>query len=90
MGESTVPAAERLRSRLREIGWTQLGLAEAVGSSPANVSRWLSGERTPSLAMAFRIQNSEVGIPADAWLALGADESDEHPAVDDGATGMEG
>lgn len=62
-------APERLRARLRELGWTQLELAHAVGASPANVSRWLSGERTPSLDMAFRIQRSEVGIPADAWLS---------------------
>lgn len=81
MGESPSVAAERLRSRLRELAWTQLDLANAVGASPANVSRWLSGERTPSLDMAFRIQRSEVGIPADAWVTHAADESGEHAAV---------
>ena len=81
MGDIVTPAPERLRARLRELGLTQLGLAESIGSSPANVSRWLSGERTPSLAMAFRIQGL-VGVPADAWISLEADESGEHLAAD--------
>ncbi len=81
MGESQPVAAERLRARLRELGWTQLDLADAIGASPANVSRWLSGDRTPSLDMAFRIQRSDVGLPADAWVTHGADESGEHRAV---------
>lgn len=82
MAESSPGAAERLRVRLKELGWTQLELALAIGVSGAVVSRWLSGERSPSLEMAFRIQNSAVGIPADAWIdPPDADESGSHTAV---------
>jgi transcriptional regulator with XRE-family HTH domain len=81
-------AAERLRARLAELGWSQLDLANAIGASPAIVSRWLSGERVPSLGMAFRIQKSEAAIPADAWVTH-AEESGEHPALSS-ATGTEG
>lgn len=80
-------APERLRARLRELGWTQLELASAVRASPANVSRWLSGERTPSLSMAFAIER-EVGLPASSWVSHGADESGEHSAIS--STGTEG
>ena len=82
MGESET-APERLRVRLRELGWTQLEFSEVIGASPANVSRWLSGERTPSLDMAFRIQRSAVGLPADAWVTHAAEESGDYPALAD-------
>ncbi len=76
------PAAERLRERLKKLEWSQLDLATALGVNPGVVSRWLSGERTPSLEMAFRLQRSKVAIPADAWIThAAADESGEHPAV---------
>lgn len=68
MGDPKACAPEQLRSRLRVLGWTQLELASAVGASPANVSRWLSGERTPSLDMAFAIERSEVALPASIWV----------------------
>ncbi len=84
MGEVTSDAAERLRARLKKLEWSQLDLATALGVSTAVVSRWLSGERTPSLEMAFRIQNSKIAIPAEAWLTHAtADESGEHPAIVD-------
>jgi transcriptional regulator with XRE-family HTH domain len=68
MADARPDAPERLRLRLRELGWTQIELAVAVGASPANVSRWLSGERTPSLDMAFRLQGA-TGITADSWVS---------------------
>jgi transcriptional regulator with XRE-family HTH domain len=82
MSDGPCDAAALLRTRLRNLGWTQLDLASAIDVSPAIVSRWLSGDRTPSLDMAFRIQRSEVGLPADAWVSHSADESGEHPAVE--------
>ena len=91
MGDSQ-STVERLRSRLKELGWTQVELAEAVRASTANVSRWLSGDRTPSLRMAFRIQRSAVGIPADAWITHDEDEADESgemSAVDPTQTGTD-
>ncbi len=75
------PAAERLRERLNKLEWSQLDLANAIGVSPGVVSRWLSGERAPSLEMAFRVQRSKVAIPADAWITHDADESGEHQAI---------
>lgn len=90
MGETPPDdTAEQLRTRLKELGWTQTELATAIGVSTAVVSRWLSGTRVPSLDMAFRIQNSPVAIPAEAWIATpdapANDESGEISAADTGA-----
>ena len=60
-------AALRLQARLDELGWKAAKLADVIDVSPAVVSRWLAGKRAPSLEMAFRIQNSEVALPADIW-----------------------
>ncbi len=73
-----VPAAEQLRARLKKLEWSQLDLATAIGVNPGVVSRWLSGERTPSLEMAFRIERSKIGIPAEAWITH-ADVDDSGP-----------
>lgn len=81
MCETSLKAAELLRARLKEMGWSQVDLANALGASTSQVSRWLSEERTPSLKMAFRIQDSPVGLPADIWISHGADESGEHAAI---------
>ncbi len=79
MDETT---AGRLRARLTKLEWTQSDLARELGVSTAVVSRWLSGERTPSLDMAFRIQNSKIAIPAEAWVThADADESGPYPAA---------
>jgi transcriptional regulator with XRE-family HTH domain len=61
-----VTAIERLRGRLEEKGWSQSRLGEEISVSSAVVSRWLSGDRTPSLEMACRIENA-LGIPVEAW-----------------------
>lgn len=71
MGTKTteqLTAAEQLRKRLSDLEWSQSDLAERLDVSTAVVSRWLSGERTPSLEMAFRIQHSEIGLLAEIWL----------------------
>ncbi len=39
---------EHVQRRLREIGITQEGLAEALGVEPPTISRWLTGERSPN------------------------------------------
>jgi transcriptional regulator with XRE-family HTH domain len=78
----TLPAAERLRARMAKLEWSQTDLARVLGVSTAVVSRWLSGERTPSLDMAFRIERSKMAIPAEAWIThAAADESGELPAL---------
>jgi transcriptional regulator with XRE-family HTH domain len=91
MADVASSAPERLRLRLTELGWSQTDLAKAIEVSTGVVSRWLSGDRVPSLDMAFRIQKSEVALPADAWVThaanddsrptLAVDESGEHPAA---------
>lgn len=75
-------ASERLKTRLDELGWSQRDLAREVDASAAVVCRLVSGERPPSLELAFRIQRSKVALPADAWITHApADESGEHAAV---------
>jgi transcriptional regulator with XRE-family HTH domain len=56
-----------LKARLDELGWTQSDLSECIGVAPGVVSHWLSGDRVPSLEMAFRLQDSAVAIPANVW-----------------------
>lgn len=55
-----------LRRRLFELRWTQTKLAEAIGVTTGIVSRWISGERTPTVEMACRIFDA-VGLPVDVW-----------------------
>jgi len=62
-----IPARQRLATRLEELGLSQADLGTRLAVSPASVSRWLSGERTPLLEMAFLIQR-QFGIPADSWI----------------------
>lgn len=83
-----VSGAELLRRRLAELGWSQTELSKRIDVSTGIVSRWLAGERKPSLEMAFRIE-AAVGLAAESWLddAARADESGEHAAVDDTGTG---
>lgn len=54
---------------MTELGWNQTDVANDVGTTDGNVSRWLSGRRKPSLKMAFRLQVSQLSIPAHAWIA---------------------
>lgn len=46
---------------------SRLELCERIGADPSQVSRWVSGERAPSLRYASKLQK-ELGIPIDAWL----------------------
>lgn len=64
--------AALLRARLDALGWTQTQLAERLGSTPAAVSRWLSGDRVPDLEMAHRIENV-TGVLTQSWLRTGTD-----------------
>ena len=83
MAEQTPgPAALLLKARLEKLEWSQAELARVLGVTIPTVCRWLAGTRSPSLDMAFRIQNSKIAIPAEAWIThADADESGEHPAV---------
>jgi len=81
MADALPTAAERLRARLDELGWSQTDLAKAIDVSTTVVSRWLSGDRVPSLDMAFRIQRSEVGLLADIWVTHAAREPVSSPEL---------
>ena len=59
-------AAEILRAHLDERGWSQARLGKEITVSTAVVSRWLSGDRSPSLEMACRIE-AALGIPVATW-----------------------
>jgi transcriptional regulator with XRE-family HTH domain len=59
--------AERLRASMAANGWSQGELAGRLRVPQATVSRWLSGERKPTLEMLDRIREV-TGIPFEAWL----------------------
>lgn len=61
-----------LEAKLYELGLTQADLSKRIGVSTGAVSRWLSGDRRPTLALAFRME-SELGIPAELWIRTGTD-----------------
>lgn len=88
-----VSGAELLRRRLVDLGWSQTELSRRIDASTGIVSRWLAGQRKPSLEMAFRIEVA-AGLPAESWVddPTPADESGEHSALpaSDAGTGTEG
>lgn len=67
MGKRRLSGGEQLAARLEERGLSQCDLSGKLEVSTSAVSRWVSGERTPSLEMAFRLED-ELGIPAEDWL----------------------
>lgn len=88
MPDQPVSAHARLRARLEKLEWSQNDLAHAIGVAPSVVSRWVRGDRAPSLEMAFRIERSKIGIEAEAWIHHAeADESGPHAAVPSTKTG---
>lgn len=60
-------AGERLEARLRELGLSRTDLCARLKISSSALSRWISGERLPSLELAFRLEK-ELGFPAESWL----------------------
>ena len=67
-GVGNMNAAERLAAWLDRAGQTQRDFADSIESSEGQVSNLLSGRRTPSLALASRIEEL-TGIPASSWVA---------------------
>jgi transcriptional regulator with XRE-family HTH domain len=57
----------RLREWMDRSRLSQTVLCGRLGISDAHMSRLLSGERTPSLALAGKIADL-TGIPATAWI----------------------
>lgn len=54
----------RLAEKLKSKGMKQKDLADALGVSEVTVSRWLSGERNPSMRTVEKIANALETIPA--------------------------
>ncbi len=59
-------AAAQLRLTLAELGWSQAALSEAIDVSKSVICRLISGDRTPTLTVAFRLEDA-IGLPARAW-----------------------
>ena len=58
---------ELLAAVLEERALSRSTLCTKLDINESAVSRWISGERTPSLEMAHRLER-ELGIPTEAWL----------------------
>ena len=54
----------RLAEKLKSKGMKQKDLADALGVSEVTVSRWLSGERNPSMGTVEKIANALETTPA--------------------------
>src|SRR6266571_4822027 len=66
-------SAERLRRR-----WSQLEVADQLGTTPGNVSRWERGITSPGPY--FRTKLCELFGMSAHELGLGWDASDDHPS----------
>ena len=72
-------APAKLRSWLRKTRTSQYRLAASMGLTPAIVTLWLRGDRTPTLRHALQIQQASGGaVPAHAWFP-GLPFIDLHP-----------
>jgi transcriptional regulator with XRE-family HTH domain len=58
--------SEAIRSKLKELGWKQIRLAQACGVSPSAVSKWLSGAREPGKEQIRKLV--DLGISAEVLL----------------------
>ena len=63
--KNTTP--DRLRAWMKRAGWDQGRVADYLEVSPAQVSHLVCGTRSPSLALAARIQRM-ANIPATDWV----------------------
>ncbi|MBR4984160.1 MAG: helix-turn-helix transcriptional regulator [Proteobacteria bacterium] len=66
--------SERLSERMKQVGMSQKAFAEALGVAEATVSRYLSGERTPSVNVVGKIARILQTTP-DYLLRSASDES---------------
>lgn len=62
-------AISLLRARILRLGWSQNELARRLGTDSAMVSRWLTGQRCPSLDMGLKIEQI-TGIRCSDWVEL--------------------
>src|SRR5579859_6672845 len=50
-----------LRQALRDAGWTQARLAEALGTDPAQISRWVTSKTVPHIESVTEME-SHLGV----------------------------
>ena len=74
----TNEGALALRRVMRKRGLSQGDVRRATDVTPGVVSRWLTGERCPSLASAIRLRDA-YRIKLELWLEV-VDVEDEEPA----------
>ena len=58
---------DNLRDILKECGYTQRDLADAVNTTEATISRYINKQRMPTLKMAINM-SLELGIPMDEFV----------------------
>jgi transcriptional regulator with XRE-family HTH domain len=77
--ESSSPFADWLVAELRQRGWTRRDFAERIGVSPAAVTRWTRGQRSPSPSSLTTISAVLQVAPP---VLIGARESERSPDGD--------
>lgn len=60
---------DNLRDILKEYGYTQRDLADALGTTEATISRYVNKQRMPSLKMAINM-SLELGIDLDEFVVF--------------------
>lgn len=68
--------ARELRAWIRRSGLKQVEAARRFGVTQSELSRWLSGERVPTLAKAVIVE-AETGILERAWTDISRADSGE-------------
>lgn len=58
----------QLREKRLKKGLTQAEVAAAVGCDDSSISKYESGERTPELAIALRLEEA-LGVKVRTWVA---------------------
>lgn len=73
-----------LLKALARKGWSQQDLCRKLGVEPGIVSRWVTGDRTPSLESAIELERV-LGIKPKRWIQIVPPDEDNA-----GATGTDG
>lgn len=60
---------DNLRDILKEYGYTQRDLADAVGTTEATISRYINKQRMPTLKMAINM-SLELGIDLEEFVVF--------------------
>lgn len=55
---------QRIKAAIKELGWTQTGLAEVVGCAVPTISRWITRVRTPG-SKHIKLLSIALGMPVD-------------------------